>query len=84
MRQLFMTVISVLFLDILTAEAQTIQNGSTWWDGERLYTAEVDEAGDVRMVGSRDVLIEPDEDCKWNPGDGPELRRQPIGPDVEY
>jgi len=51
-----MTVISVLFLGILTAEAQTIQNGSTWWDGERLYTAEVDDAGDVRMVGESEKM----------------------------
>ena len=47
----------LLFLGLsVTAQAQTIQNGSRWWDGVRLYTAEVDEAGDVRMVGESEKM----------------------------
>jgi len=33
------------------SQAQVIKDGSRWWDGERLYTAYVDDAGDVRMEG---------------------------------
>ena len=33
------------------AMAQTIKNGTQWWDGIRLYTAQVDAAGNVRMEG---------------------------------
>ena len=35
----------------LTIKAQGIENGSKWWDGIRLYTAQIDEVGDVRMIG---------------------------------
>ena len=38
-------------LSLLTSYAQIIKDGSRWWDGERLYTAYVDEAGDVTMEG---------------------------------
>ena len=31
--------------------AQVIKNGSRWWDGQRLYTAQVDDSGNVRMEG---------------------------------
>ena len=47
-------VIVVLFtlnLSVLVSYAQTIKDGSRWWDGERLYTAYVDDNGDVRMEG---------------------------------
>lgn len=47
-------VIVVLFtlnLSVLISYAQTIKDGSRWWDGERLYTAYVDDNGDVRMEG---------------------------------
>lgn len=40
-----------IYLSLFTATAQTIKDGSHWWDGERLYTATVDEAGNVRMDG---------------------------------
>ena len=39
------------FCSVQAQNAQVIQNGSRWWDGERLYTAQVDEAGDVKMEG---------------------------------
>lgn len=32
-------------------QAQTIRNGSKWWDGSELYTASVDKDGDVVMEG---------------------------------
>lgn len=32
-------------------QAQTIQNGSKWWDGSVLYTAAIDEYGCVHMNG---------------------------------
>lgn len=32
-------------------QAQTIQNGSKWWDGSVLYTASVDASGEVTMNG---------------------------------
>jgi len=32
-------------------QAQTIQNGSKWWDGAVLYTATVDGSGNVKMNG---------------------------------
>ena len=41
----------VCHFTLMTASAQTIANGSCWWDGERLYTATVDEEGNVRMDG---------------------------------
>lgn len=43
----------VLFLlaCALNLKAQTIENGSKWWDGTCLYTAQVDAAGNVLMVG---------------------------------
>ena len=36
---------------LFTMQAQTIKNGSRWWDGQRLYTATVDQNGDVKMNG---------------------------------
>ena len=53
--RLLSTILLLLGL-LFTAQAQTIQNGSRWWDGVRLYTAEVDEAGDVRMVGESEKM----------------------------
>ena len=32
-------------------QAQTIKEGTRWWNGETLYTAHVDEAGNVTMEG---------------------------------
>ena len=32
-------------------QAQVISNGSKWWDGNVLYTAKVDAAGNVKMNG---------------------------------
>lgn len=53
--RLLSTILLVLGLSV-SAQAQNIQNGSRWWDGTRLYTAEVDEAGDVRMVGESENM----------------------------
>ena len=36
---------------LLPSLSQTIKDGSHWWDGLRLYTATVNEAGNVRMDG---------------------------------
>ena len=36
---------------LFTLQAQTIKNGSRWWDGQRLYTATVDQEGNARMEG---------------------------------
>ena len=36
---------------VMGLEAQTIKNGSKWWDGTVLYTATVDEFGAVYMNG---------------------------------
>ena len=44
-------------LSLLTSYAQIIKDGSRWWDGERLYTAYVDEAGDVTMEGDEHLII---------------------------
>ena len=49
MKKLF--ILFTIYLSLFTATAQTIKDGSHWWDGERLYTATVDEAGNVRMDG---------------------------------
>lgn len=38
------------------ATAQTIENGSRWWDGQRLYTATVDDDGNVRMDGESEDM----------------------------
>ena len=43
-------------LSFITSFSQTIQNGSKWWDGVRLYTATVDVKGDVRMDGESENL----------------------------
>jgi len=36
--------------------SSVIANGSRWWDGQRLYTAQVDASGDVLMVGESENL----------------------------
>ena len=53
MNKLLVALSLVLFqlFCVLTLKAQTIEDGSKWWDGTRLYTAQVDVAGDVLMVG---------------------------------
>ena len=38
-------------LSLFTSFAQTIQNGSKWWDGSVLYTAQVNASGEVTMNG---------------------------------
>ena len=50
MKKVFSIMILCLcvFIDI---QAQTIQNGSKWWDGSVLYTAKVDASGEVTMNG---------------------------------
>ena len=41
---------------LFTTTAQTVKNGSRWWDGKRLYTATVDDGGNVTMNGeSKDM-----------------------------
>lgn len=44
-------ILFTFYLSLLTSYAQNIKDGSRWWDGERLYTAYVDDAGNVRMEG---------------------------------
>lgn len=41
----------VLLFCSVNMMAQMISDGSKWWDGTRLYTAQLDEKGDVTMVG---------------------------------
>lgn len=48
--------IGLMLLTICSTQAQTIQNGSKWWDGVRLYTATVDAKGDVRMDGESEDM----------------------------
>ena len=45
------------------AMAQTIKNGTQWWDGIRLYTAQVDAAGNVRMEGVSEDMG--DDSCEY-------------------
>ena len=45
-----------LLLTFGGAWAQNVGNGSRWWDGEKLYTAEVDEAGNVTMNGESEEM----------------------------
>ena len=56
MKKLLVTLLLILFQlsCALNMTAQTIMDGSKWWDGMNLYTAQVDAAGDVRMVGESD------------------------------
>jgi len=48
-RRLLMAVSAILFS--ISAVAQTITNGSKWWDGSVLYTAKVAASGEVTMNG---------------------------------
>ena len=36
---------------ICGVQAQIVENGTKWWDGNALYTASVDQDGDVVMQG---------------------------------
>ena len=54
----------------LTIKAQGIENGSKWWDGIRLYTAQIDEVGDVRMIGESE---------EWG-GDSFKLKKDKLRP----
>lgn len=56
MKKLLVTLLLILFQlsCALNMTAQTIMDGSKWWDGMNLYTAQVDAAGDVRMVSESD------------------------------
>ena len=49
---LFFTIHCSLF----TLNAQSIQNGSRWWDGKRLYTATIDDEGNIRMDGESEDM----------------------------
>ena len=49
MKRLLLILFTIHFS--LFASAQQIKDGSRWWDGERLYVAIVDDAGNVRMEG---------------------------------
>ena len=44
-------ILFTIHCSLFTVHAQVIKNGSHWWDGLRLYTATVNEAGNVRMEG---------------------------------
>ncbi|MBP5714681.1 MAG: YARHG domain-containing protein [Prevotella sp.] len=46
-----LSVISFCLCALMGVQAQTIQNGSKWWDGSVLYTASVDASGEVTMNG---------------------------------
>ena len=46
----------VLVLCVLGLQAQTIKDGSRWWDGGRLYTAQVDASGMVKMNGESEDM----------------------------
>jgi len=48
--------IGLMLLTICSAQAQTIKDGSKWWDGIRLYTAQVDDNGNVRMDGESEDM----------------------------
>ena len=48
--------IFILHSSFFTLNAQTIEDGSRWWDGERLYTATVDANGNVRMDGESEDM----------------------------
>lgn len=50
MRKLLFVIILCLCA-LCGVQAQTISNGSKWWDGNVLYTAKVDAAGNVKMNG---------------------------------
>jgi len=54
----------------LTIKAMGIENGSKWWDGIRLYTAQIDEVGDVRMIGESE---------EWG-GDSFKLKKDKLRP----
>ena len=41
----------IAMMGVLGLEAQTIKNGSKWWDGMVLYTATIDEFGAAHMNG---------------------------------
>ena len=47
-RMMFLT---ALLVTVLTSGAQTIRNGSKWWDGSVLYTAKIEADGTVQMKG---------------------------------
>ncbi len=47
----FFCFIATCLLTFIGLQAQTIQNGSKWWDGSVLYTATVEASGSVRMNG---------------------------------
>ena len=41
---------------LITSLSQTINSGSRWWDGQRLYIASVDDEGNVRMDGESEDM----------------------------
>ncbi len=46
-----LTIMTLCLCALCGLQAQTIQNGSQWWDGSVLYTASVDASGEVTMNG---------------------------------
>jgi hypothetical protein len=54
----------------LNIKAMGIETGSKWWDGIRLYTAQIDEVGDVRMIGESE---------EWG-GDSFKLKKDKLRP----
>ena len=51
MKRLLTVILFTIICSLFTVSAQTIQNGSKWWDGSVLYTAKVDASGEVTMNG---------------------------------
>lgn len=50
MKRIFVSM-TICLLAIAGMQAQTIQNGSKWWDGAVLYTAQLNQSGHVTMLG---------------------------------
>ena len=49
-------ILFTIHCSLFTLNAQVIKNGSRWWDGERLYTATVDQEGNARMEGESENM----------------------------
>ena len=51
-RLVMVAILFTIHCSLFTASAQTIKNGQKFWDGEQLYTASLDETGNmVTMTG---------------------------------
>ena len=51
MKKSFILSIALCLCAICGVRAQVVKNGTKWWDGKALYTATVDQDGDVVMNG---------------------------------